>query len=44
LGVLDQPTDPTLDYALWLTINDLGEPWMPRSKAARGNLTVAKAT
>lgn len=28
LSVLDQPMDPTLDYALWLTINDLAEPWM----------------
>jgi putative heme-binding domain-containing protein len=28
LGVLDQPMDPTLDYALWLTINDLSEPWI----------------
>jgi len=28
LGVLDQPMDPTLDYALWLTINDLAEPWI----------------
>ena len=28
LGVLDKPMDPTLDYALWLTINDLSEPWI----------------
>ncbi len=28
LSVLDQPMDPTLDYALWLTINDLAEPWI----------------
>lgn len=28
LGVLDLPMDPSLDYALWLTINDLAEPWM----------------
>jgi len=28
LGVLNQPMDPTLDYALWLTINDLAEPWI----------------
>lgn len=28
LGVLDLPMDPTLDYALWLTINDLSEPWI----------------
>ena len=28
LGVLAKPMDPTLDYALWLTINDLSEPWI----------------
>ncbi|MBM3903124.1 MAG: c-type cytochrome [Verrucomicrobia bacterium] len=28
LSALDQPMDPTLDYALWLTINDLSEPWI----------------
>ena len=28
LTVLNQPMDPTLDYALWLTINDLAEPWI----------------
>ena len=28
LSVLDLPMDPTLDYALWLTINDLSEPWI----------------
>lgn len=28
LSVLDQPMDSTLDYALWLTINDLSEPWV----------------
>ncbi len=28
LAVLNQPMDPTLDYALWLTINDLSEPWI----------------
>jgi HEAT repeat protein/cytochrome c551/c552 len=28
LGVLEQPMDPTLDYALWLTINDLADPWI----------------
>ena len=28
LSVLDQPMDPALDYALWLTINDLSEPWI----------------
>lgn len=28
LGVLDLPMDAKLDYALWLTLNDLAEPWM----------------
>lgn len=28
LTVLNKPMDPTLDYALWLTINDLAEPWI----------------
>jgi putative heme-binding domain-containing protein len=28
LSVLDKPMDPTLDYALWLTINDLAEQWI----------------
>src|SRR5216117_2946046 len=28
LTVLDKPMDPFLDYALWLTINDLADPWI----------------
>jgi len=28
LSVLDQPMDPTLDYALWLTINEISTPWI----------------
>ncbi len=28
LSVLERPMDPNLDYALWLTINDLAEPWI----------------
>lgn len=28
LTVLDHPMDPTLDYALWLTINDLSVPFV----------------
>ncbi|GAB5561360.1 MAG: hypothetical protein SynsKO_30070 [Synoicihabitans sp.] len=27
LAVLDTELDPYLDYAIWLTINDLAEPW-----------------
>jgi putative heme-binding domain-containing protein len=28
LEVLKTPMDPFIDYALWLTINDLAEPWL----------------
>src|SRR5439155_9601122 len=28
LSVLDKPMDSFLDYALWLTINDLADPWI----------------
>src|SRR5438876_6550255 len=28
LSVLDRTMDPFLDYALWLTINDLADPWI----------------
>ena len=28
LSALDRPMDPGLDYALWMTINDLSEPWI----------------
>lgn len=28
LAVLEKPMDPTLDYAAWLTINDLEAPWI----------------
>jgi len=33
LSVLEQPPDPTLDYALWLTINDLADPWVAAIQA-----------
>ena len=33
LTVLDQPMDRFLDYALWLTINDLAEPWLAAVKS-----------
>jgi putative heme-binding domain-containing protein len=33
LGVLEKPMDPTLDYALWLTINDLAQPWIAAVKS-----------
>lgn len=35
LSVLDRPMDPTLDYALWLTINDLSEPWIEALQSGR---------
>ena len=28
LGALEKPMDANLDYALWLTVNDLAEPWI----------------
>jgi putative heme-binding domain-containing protein len=28
LGLLDKPMDPYLDYAVWLSINDLAQPWV----------------
>lgn len=28
LSVLDRPMDPFLDYAVWLSINDLAKPWV----------------
>src|SRR5437762_9593754 len=33
LSVLDKPMDPFLDYALWLTINDLADPWISAIKS-----------
>ncbi len=33
LTVLDQPMDTFLDYALWLTINELAEPWIAAVKS-----------
>jgi len=33
LTVLDKPMDPFLDYALWLTINELAEPWIAALKS-----------
>ena len=35
LGVLDRPMDSFIDYALWLTINDLAQPWIDAVKAGR---------
>ena len=33
LSVLNKPLDPKLEYALWLTINDLAEPWLTALKS-----------
>ncbi|HWF19496.1 MAG TPA: HEAT repeat domain-containing protein, partial [Verrucomicrobiae bacterium] len=33
LGALDKPKDPFLDYAIWLSINDLAEPWVAAVKS-----------
>ena len=33
LTVLDKPMDPFLDYALWLTINDLADQWIAAVKS-----------
>ncbi len=33
LTVLNHPMDPFLDYALWLTINELAEPWIAALKS-----------
>jgi putative heme-binding domain-containing protein len=33
LGALERPMDPFLDYAVWLTINELTEPWIAAVKS-----------
>jgi putative heme-binding domain-containing protein len=33
LNALDRPMDPFLDYAIWLSINDLSEPWLAAVKS-----------
>lgn len=33
LSVLDKPMDRFVDYALWLTINDLADPWLASLKS-----------
>lgn len=38
LSVLNKPLDPKLDYALWLTINDLAEPWIAALKSGTWKL------
>ena len=33
LSILEKPLDPFLDYGLWLTINDLADPWIAAIKS-----------
>ena len=33
--ILDKPMDPFLDYALWLTCNDLAPQWLPEFQAGK---------
>ena len=33
LTALNHPMDPFLDYALWLTVNDLAQPWLAAVKS-----------
>lgn len=42
LLALDQPMDPVLDYALWLTVRELAPSWLPAFQA--GRLTFAGRT
>ena len=35
MGVLDQPVDRAIDYALWLTVRELEPYWMPEFKAGK---------
>ncbi len=35
LKVLDKPTDPTLEYALWLTLRELQNHWIPAFKEGK---------
>jgi len=35
LGALEQPIDSFLDYAIWLSINDLAEPWIAAVKEGK---------
>jgi putative heme-binding domain-containing protein len=37
LNTLNQGTDPFLDYALWLTINDLAKPWLEGVRSGAWN-------
>ena len=43
LTAVDMPMDTHLDYALWLSINDLARPGSPRSNPASGSRKAAKS-
>lgn len=38
LSVLENPTDPYLEYALWLTVNDLADSWISALDKGNANL------
>jgi putative heme-binding domain-containing protein len=38
LDVLERPMDPFLDYALWLTVNDLAKPWLEGLRSGAWNI------
>ena len=42
-SVLNQPMDRFLDYALWLTINELAEPWLAELKSGAGKISGREA-
>ena len=43
LSVLDRPMDPFLDYALWLTINELAVPWLAALKSGEWQIAGREA-
>ncbi|MEN9634629.1 MAG: hypothetical protein RL077_3033 [Verrucomicrobiota bacterium] len=43
LSILKRPLDPFLDYALWLTMNELAEPWLAAVKSGAWTLAGREA-
>ena len=39
LTVLDRPMDAFIDYALWLTVNELSDPWLAAVKSGNWKIT-----
>ncbi|EEF61341.1 PVC-type heme-binding CxxCH protein [Pedosphaera parvula] len=37
LNILNKPMDPFLDYAVWLSINDLAKPWLDAVQSGQWN-------